>query len=80
MYTMIENTIIQIIQKVVAELYPEFQGKVQLSTPQLQFGDFSSNIALILAKMVKKNPMEVAEQIRSGIGPHESIESIQVLK
>lgn len=77
---MIEEKIIQIIQKVVTDVFPEFKGEVQLSTPQLQFGDFSTNIALILAKVVKKNPMEVAEQIKRAIALDETIENIQVLK
>lgn len=77
---MIEDKIIQIIQKVVTDSFPEFTGGVQLSTPQLQFGDFSTNIALILAKVAKRNPMEVAEQIKKDIVLDENIENIQVLK
>lgn len=75
-----ENTIKQLITKAVQKNQADFSDEVQLSIPQLQFGDFSSNIALILAKKLKKNPMEVAEEIMVGISSHEDIESIQVLK
>ena len=77
---MIEQEIKSLIQKAVIEIQPDFVGEVSLSVPQLQFGDFSSNIALILAKQLKRNPLEVAEEIKSHIQDNDDIESIQVLK
>ena len=32
-----------------------------------QFGDYTSNIAMVLARLVKKNPMEIAEAIKSQV-------------
>ena len=53
---------------------------IQLTIPQLQFGDFSTNIALILAKKEKRNPMELAEKIKANMKADDNIESVQVLK
>ena len=51
---------IQIIQKTVKELF-DFDQPIQLSRPDVQFGDFSTNIAMQLTKIVGKNPREIAE-------------------
>ncbi len=39
--------------------------QVGLTRPDEQFGDFATNVALQLAKQLKKNPAEVAEELRS---------------
>lgn len=75
-----ENTIKELIRNAIKVTLPDFDGEVSLSTPQLQFGDFSSNIALILAKKLKRNPIEIAEEIKKNIDANEFIESIHVLK
>jgi len=75
-----ETNIKRLILEAVQPIQPDFTGDIQLSIPQLQFGDFSSNIALILAKQLKRNPLEVAEEIKSHIQSDNTIESIQVLK
>ena len=77
---MIEEKIKELIKKAVLKSQEDFSDEINLSTPQLQFGDFSSNIALILAKKMKRNPMELAEEIKSHMDSHEDVESIQVLK
>jgi len=77
---MIEEKIKELIKKAVLKSQEDFSDEINLSTPQLQFGDFSSNIALILAKKMKRNPMELAEEIKSHMDSHEDIESVQVLK
>lgn len=75
-----ENDIKLLINRAVQSAKLDYEADVQLSIPQLQFGDFSSNVALILAKKLKRNPMELAEEIKSYIETSENIESIQVLK
>jgi arginyl-tRNA synthetase len=40
-----------------------FDGQIELSRPDEQFGDFATNVALRLAKPAGKNPREVAEAI-----------------
>jgi arginyl-tRNA synthetase len=62
------------IQKILKEaikalqkdkIWPVFKlGEIQVDYPnEEKFGDYSSNIAMLLAKKVGKNPMEIAEQI-----------------
>ena len=75
-----ETEIKNLIYEAVLKIQPNFGNEIHLTVPQLQFGDFSSNIALILAKTLKRNPMEVGEAIKSKIENHEAIESIQVLQ
>jgi arginyl-tRNA synthetase len=56
----------QAIAGVAKELY-DFDGAVELSRPEEQFGDFATNVALQLAKPAGKNPREVAEAIVAGL-------------
>lgn len=41
-------------------------------------GDFATNIAMQLASLLKKNPKEIAQQIKDAIGEDEYIERIEV--
>jgi len=59
---------------------PTYIGTVVLSAPLLQFGDYSTNIAMILARQLKRSPLEIAEAIAAGIKKSEDVEKIQVLK
>jgi arginyl-tRNA synthetase len=77
---MIEEKIKDVLKKAVFAVAPDFDGELQLTTPQLQFGDFSSNVALILAKKLKRNPMDLAEEIRGKIEQSEGIAEVQALK
>ncbi|NTU47188.1 arginine--tRNA ligase [Candidatus Roizmanbacteria bacterium] len=53
---------------------------IQIDQPtQMEFGDYSSNIAMQLAKALKKNPLEIAKQIAERIGTNENVESVTVL-
>lgn len=80
MYTMIEQNIIELIHNSVIVVFPEFKGEVHLTTPQLQFGDYSTNIAMILAKQLKRNPLEIAEEIVKHLEKNDHIETIKILK
>jgi arginyl-tRNA synthetase len=37
--------------------------KIQVTTPEPQFGDYATNAALVLAKQLKLNPSEIASQV-----------------
>jgi arginyl-tRNA synthetase len=58
------NQIIEIIQKAVLRLF-DVEQDVQLSRPDLQFGDFATNVAMQLSKQLGKNPREIAEKLVS---------------
>ena len=51
------------LQHVVISLYPEASASVILTRPAPEFGDFATNIAMVLAGKINKNPREVAQQI-----------------
>ncbi|WVH34492.1 hypothetical protein RUS48_00045 [Mycoplasmoides gallisepticum] len=40
-------------------------------TKNIQFGDFSSNVAMVLSKRQNKNPEEIAKQIIEQLNPNE---------
>lgn len=56
----------QAIAGIAKEMYG-FDGAVELTRPEEQFGDFATNVALQLAKSAGKNPREVAEAIAVGL-------------
>jgi len=75
-----EAKIKRLIAHAIQDIDADALLDIQLTIPQLQFGDFSTNIALILAKKQKKNPMGLAEKIKQNMKVDEDIESVQVLK
>lgn len=64
---MIKNCIISLINKVVKPLkIKEFNAEIFVPDEE-NFGHYSTNAALRLAKLVKRPPLEIAEEIKSGI-------------
>jgi len=56
------------------------ENNIIIETPKdSSFGDYSTNIALLLTKLLKKNPLEIAESIKAEIS-NELIEKIEVVK
>ena len=63
-----KDEIFSSLQKASLEIFPEFSGNFQVNKPQDSLhGDWSSNIALIMAKEMKKNPRELAIEIISAL-------------
>jgi arginyl-tRNA synthetase len=56
------ETMALVIRETVQQLFGIDQA-VQLSRPDLQFGDYSTNVAMQIAKLMGKNPHEIAEQL-----------------
>ncbi len=53
--------------------------KIKVDYPPEGMGDFSTNVALLLAKEVGKSPMEVAEELKDKIAPKDAgLEKIEV--
>lgn len=73
------------IEKLQSEkIWPDFDmPEIVVESPKEEkFGDYTSNIAMVLSKILKKNPMEVAESIKNkveSIKPAE-IEKIEIVK
>ncbi len=80
-----KNQINQLIQKAITqlqsrELLPKaLEFQIQLThTKTPEHGDFSSNIALILAKQSQKNPRDLAQLLVDAIATHPLIKKIDI--
>lgn len=77
----IQHSFILFLQKTFAPLDDALTRTIattiNVDETKQEFGDLSSNAAMILAKHLKKNPREVAQQILAGFS-HEHIERIEV--
>lgn len=54
--------------------------KIKVDYPPEGMGDFSTNVALLLAKKVGKNPVEVAEKLQSELSKEDKFEKIEIAK
>ena len=72
--------IIEILKGLVRDALEKLNieaDKIILDHPtELSHGDYSTNVAMILAKVTKTNPIALAESIASEIPKHEMIESV----
>ncbi len=66
------------ISKIVAENLPEKVDFTLETPPEKKFGDLACNAVLILAKKLKKNPRELAEEIAVKLTESEFIEKVEV--
>lgn len=67
-----------ILKKCVPE---EFSGLVSVDPPRdTSFGDFSTNIAMVLAKKMSKSPIEIANEIAARLKDHSDFEELTVKK
>lgn len=61
-----QELIKNLIKKTLQELnYPEIE--VKLEHPELSFGDYSTNVALVLAKKIGDEPEQIAQAIRENL-------------
>ena len=67
----------EVIEQAVKALYGLVMS-VNVTRPDLQFGDASTNIALQLAKQLAKSPREVAEEIAQELRGAEDISDVTV--
>ncbi|MFY9228289.1 MAG: arginine--tRNA ligase [Candidatus Microsaccharimonas sp.] len=66
-----------IINGVIKDLY-DVDVDVVLTRPDVQFGDFATNVALQLASKVGKNPREIAEAIADELRKQDSLSEVIV--
>lgn len=69
----IEQAIIAVCKNVFSK-----DVAIELSRPDAQFGDFSTNIAMQLSKELGKNPREIAEQLAAQLRASSSISDVSV--
>lgn len=78
-----KNQIKQLIQQSIKSAFGiDFDaGKIKVDYPPEGMGDFSTNVALLLAKEVGNSPMEVAEELKNKIASKDvGLEKIEVAK
>lgn len=66
-----------IIQDLVKKLF-DTDLEVQLTRTDERFGDFSTNIALRLAKTIQHNPLEIANQLADELNKDNNFEKVEV--
>jgi arginyl-tRNA synthetase len=66
-----------VISAVVKQLY-DYDVEVVLTRPDAQFGDWTTNVALQLAKPLGKNPREIAERIAGLLRSNEDFSDVTV--
>ena len=67
------------LNKASLKIFPEFSGNFQVSKPQDSLhGDWTSNLALIMAKQMKRNPRELANEIVETLESPQSFEKIVI--
>ncbi|MCL5407063.1 MAG: arginine--tRNA ligase, partial [Patescibacteria group bacterium] len=75
------NEIKEIIQKAIEKLYPDIKmSSFDVSEAPEKFGDFSTNIAMILAKRLGDSPEEIAHKIVGQIKDNQIFERVEVAK
>jgi arginyl-tRNA synthetase len=71
----VKDQIKDIVKSVCRDLF-HIETEVELTRPESQFGDYSTNIALKLSKQLSKSPKEIAEMI-AGIMNNQSSQIIE---
>jgi len=76
-----KNRIKEIVQASIKTAYPktgDFNFSVEGTNPK--FGDYATNVAMVLRKRVGKSPEEIAQKIVDSIVSDETFEKVEVVK
>jgi len=76
----VKSHLLQLLLPVAQSIHPEIlANSIQLDRPKsIEHGDFSSNLAMMLAKPLKKNPRELANLIIEKLPPSPFIERVEI--
>jgi len=73
------NAIRQKVSEVISKAYgSEIEFEVEIP-PRKEFGDLSTNVAMKLAKTLKKNPREIAQEIVKSLDEDPSFDRIEIM-
>ena len=77
-----KHKIIEEIKKSIKSKYNIYDDtKISIEKPKnKEHGDISTNIALILAKKVKKNPLEICDELKNELSSSSIFDSIEIAK
>ncbi len=75
-----KSHLLQLLLPVAQSIHPEIlSNSIQLDRPKsIEHGDFSSNLAMALAKTLKKNPRELATLIIEKLPASPFIEKVEI--
>lgn len=69
----------ELIKEAIKNIGIDYSGEINLEHPnELKFGDYSTNVVMSLAKVQKKNPLELAKNIVDKITDDKVIEKSEV--
>ena len=76
----IKKTLSQILEDLYSQIEPEVKNlKISIQdNKEKEHGDLATNIAMVLAKPLKKNPKEIAEEIKQNFVLGEKIIKIEI--
>ncbi|MGA7178040.1 MAG: arginine--tRNA ligase [Thiobacillaceae bacterium] len=75
----LKDQISQWLAEAVESVVPEYAGTLDLDRPKsVEHGDFSTNIALKLAKQLKRNPTELAQAIQNALSVNARVAKTQI--
>ncbi|MBQ4070774.1 MAG: arginine--tRNA ligase [Alphaproteobacteria bacterium] len=70
---------IQEIDVINAALTPDVLNNIVVEVPKIRdFGDFSTNVAMVLVKLLKKSPRDIAEMILPKLSDLDFVESVSI--
>ena len=72
------DTLKQSIKDVVLKNYDITLDDLDVTYPDAQFGDYSTNVAMQLAKTVGKNPKEIANTLAENLNQNENYKNVDV--
>jgi arginyl-tRNA synthetase len=71
------EVIASVVSQSVKDLF-NIDQPVQLSRPDIQFGDYATNVAMQLAKLVGENPRSIAEKLAGVLSQTSYFESVDI--
>jgi len=75
----IKKEIEELLKDSLNKIKIDFDGEINLDHPQdLKNGDFTTNIAMVLAGKESKNPREVAQEILNSLEESQNIEKVEI--
>jgi arginyl-tRNA synthetase len=76
----VKSHLLQLLLPIAQSIHPEILGNsIQLDRPKsIEHGDFSTNLAMMLAKSLKKNPHELATLIIKKLPTSPFIEKVEI--
>ncbi|MCS7185450.1 MAG: arginine--tRNA ligase [Armatimonadota bacterium] len=78
LFALVKRAVDEAMKRGVLPEQQELPNFIVEPPPQEEFGDFATNIAMVLARPMKKNPMEIANAIVQNLPPNEIVRKAEV--